>query len=584
MSYTQKNRSISITTPLGEDVLLLTGISGSEHISELFEFGIETLSEDHALVAKKLVGKAVTIKIDDNNSRYFHGYVNELHLGDIIASGVADGLREYSFTIVPWMWFLSQRTNCRIFQNKSAVDIIEAIFGEHELIAKFKKKLSTTYEPREYCVQFNESDLDFVIRLMEEEGIVYYFEHEKDNHTLVMADKKNAYSDCKESEVRFARSNMAEKHIDSWDHQYTFCEGKRTQRDYNFKKPKDKLEFSTPTKVDLPMIKNFEHYNYPGYYEESGPGKRHTKSRMVGEELAYDIVEASSNCSSFSAGSTFKLTEHESKAELSKYILVSVHHSASEESYYAGGGASGVYSNTFTCIPDSVHFRPLPTMIKPMMRGPQTAVVVGSKGEEIEIDEFGRIKVQFYWDREGGYNEKSSCWIRVAQPYAGNKWGSQITPRIGQEVIVNFLDGDPDRPIVTGAVYNKDNMPPYPNKTQHGIKSHSTLKGGASNFNELRFDDKKGSEEIFIQAEKDYRRLVKNDEESEIKANHRMKVTLASETEAKSVYVKASDFIEFKCGGSTIKMTPTGILIKTTKVDIKGSAMVVVKGGLVKIN
>lgn len=583
--YTQAKKSISISTPLGDDVLLLTAIAGSEHISELFEFDLETLSESHNLEANKLIGKAVTVNIHDKNGRFFNGYVNELQLGGIIKIGTAKGHRQYNFTIVPWLWFLSKRTNCRIFQKKTAVDIIKAIFNDHPLIAEYKiNKLSETYVEREYCVQFNETDLDFVIRLMEEEGIAYYFEHSQSKHTLILVDQKNTYGKCKENKVEFASGSVDFAHINSWNHQYSFCEGKRTQRDYNFKKPKDKLEYSTPSIVDLPLIKDLEHYNYPGYYDSRDIGVRHTKSRMVGEELSSNTVEASSNCSSFIAGSTFELSQHEAESEQGKYIIVSIFHSFTEESYYSNELDFSVYSNHFTCIPESVHFRPLPLMIKPMMRGPQTAVVVGTQGEEIDVDEFGRIKVQFYWDREGKYNENSSCWIRVAQALAGNKWGSQVTPRIGQEVIVNFLDGDPDRPIITGSVYNKDNMPTYPSKTQHGIKSHSTLKGGASNFNELRFEDKKGSEELFIQAEKDFHRLVKNNEESDIKANHTMVVKKASKTKAQSVQIKADDFIEFVVGGSTIKITPTGILVKTTKADIKGSAMVVVKGGLVKLN
>jgi type VI secretion system secreted protein VgrG len=582
--YTQDSRLIALTTPLGKDALLITSFSGTEFVSELFEFELETLSENHAIDAAKLVGKSVTVKIQDENSHCFNGYVYRLVTGDIISTGKSAGLRQYRLTIVPWLWFLAKRTNCRIFQNKSAVEIIEAIFGDHKVVAEFRKKLTASYEKREYCVQFNETDLEFVIRLLAEEGISYFFEHQDGKHTLVLVDQKNAYSDCKENKVEFTRGDVDFARINEWNHQYAFCEGKWTQRDYNFKKPKDTLEASTPTMVDLAPVKSYEHYRYPGYYEESGTGKRLTEARMVAEEATYNTVQAASNCSSFFAGGVFQLSRHESKAELGKYILTSVHHRIKDESYFADQLGAAGYSNAFHCVPDTVHLRPKTTIIKPIMRGPQTAVVVGAKGEEIDIDEFGRIKVQFYWDREGKFDEKSSCWIRVAQPYAGKKWGQQITPRIGQEVIVNFIDGDPDRPIVTGAVYNADNMPPYPTKTQHGIKSHSTTGGGASNFNELRFEDKKGSEEIFIQAEKDFRRLVKNDEESEIKANHRMKVTKASEQEAKSVLVKASDFIELKVGGSSVKITPTSIEVKSTMVTVKGSAMVVVNGGLVKIN
>ncbi|VAW59619.1 VgrG protein [hydrothermal vent metagenome] len=582
---TQKNRTISLTAPLGDDELLLSSMSGTEYISELFEFQLEVLSENQLLKARKIIGKSVTVNIHDSNGRFFNGYVSELRLGGIVPTGDIN-LRQYNLTIVPWLWFLSKRSNCRIFQNKTAVNIIEEIFKEHDIISQFKMNLSEKYKKREYCVQFNESDLDFVIRLMEEEGIAYYFEHEKKKHTLVMVDQKNSYCDCREKEVLFTRGGSDREHINSWDHQYAFCGGKRTQRDYNFKNPEDKLEFSTPTLVKLPLNANLEQYNYPGYHEMADQGEQRTKNRMLGEELAHSVIEASSNCSSFYAGGVFEIKEHECESEKGRYILVSVSHHFHDDSYYAQDASGADYNNSFMCIPGNVHFSPLPSMIKPVMKGPQTAIVVGSKGEEIEIDKYGRVKVQFHWDREGRYDEKSSCWIRVAQAYAGNKWGTQITPRIGQEVIVSFLDGDPDRPIITGSVYNNDNMPPYPQakKTQHGIKSHSTLSGGPKNFNELRFDDKKGSEEVFIQAEKDYRRLIKNDEKSEIKANHYMKVAKTSKTKAQSVTIEATDFIELKVGGSSIKLTSTGILIKATKIDVKGSAMVVVKGGLIKLN
>jgi type VI secretion system secreted protein VgrG len=305
---------------------------------------------------------------------------------------------------------------------------------------------------------------------------------------------------------------------------------------------------------------------------------------MTADEVPHDIIKGASNCLSFYAGGVFQLAEHESKSETGKYLLTSISIRAKDDSYLSGEGNTQGYSNSFQCIPAKVHFRPAVTRIKQVMRGPQTALVVGNKGEEIHIDKYSRIKVQFYWDREGKLDANSTCYIRVAQAFAGNKWGSQFIPRIGQEVIVNFLDGDPDRPIVTGAVYNADNMPPYATKTQSGIKTHSTTKGGTSNFNELRFEDKKGSEEIFVQAEKDFKRLVKNDEEGKIEANHTLKITKASKTEAKSILLKAQDSITLKVGGSSIKMTPTGIVIKSTKVDVKGSAMTVVKGGLVKVN
>jgi len=262
------------------------------------------------------------------------------------------------------------------------------------------------------------------------------------------------------------------------------------------------------------------------------------------------------------------------------------------------------------CVPEKIKVRPQHILIKQRTHGPQTAIVVGPKGEEIYLDKYNRIKVQFHWDRLGKSDENSSCWIRVAESYSGKKWGTQFIPRIGQEVIVDFIDGDPDKPLITGSVYNGDNTPPYSSKTQSGIKTHSSLKGDASNYNEFRFDDKKGSEEVYLQAEKDFNRLVKNDETGDIQANqtqtvkdnrtitvtdgnesttvskgtHSLTVKQGSTTKAQKVLIQADQSIELKVGGSSIKMTPAGIVIKSTKVDVKGSALVVIKGGLTKIN
>lgn len=582
--YTQENRFLTITSPLGKDALLLASVSGNERISSIYEYELEALSESDTIDAKKIVGKSVTVEMHGKEVRHIDGYVICMSRGDMLETGKDKTLRQYRMTIVPWLWFLSRRVNCRIFQEMTAVDVIEEVFKDHKVIAKYQKKLKSTYKKREYCVQFNESDLDFITRLLEEEGIAYYFAHDKGKHELVLVDQKNAYADCAEAKVVYSQGDRKDPHLFEWDHEYSFTTGKWSVTDYDFKKPTTSLMASAPTVVDLPGINQYEHYEYPGFYETASDGKNTAEARMTADEVPHDNVKGASNCLSFYAGGMFQLSEHESKSETGKYLLTSVTIRAKDDSYLSGEGSSQGYSNTVQCIPATVHFRPPVTRIKPIMRGPQTAVVVGNKGEEIHIDKYSRIKVQFYWDREGKLDANSTCYIRVAQAFAGNKWGSQFIPRIGQEVIINFLDGDPDRPIVTGSVYNADNMPPYPTKTQSGIKTHSTTKGGTSNFNELRFEDKKGSEEIFIQAEKDFKRLVKNDEEGKIEANHTLKITKASKTEAKSILLKAQDSITLKVGGSTIKMTPTGIVIKSTKVDVKGSAMTVVKGGLVKVN
>jgi type VI secretion system secreted protein VgrG len=327
---------------------------------------------------------------------------------------------------------------------------------------------------------------------------------------------------------------------------------------------------------------------------DTADGDNLVSIRMEAEEAAISTIEATSDCSSFYAGGKFKLTKHAAQSEKDNYIITGIYHRAFDNSYFSGSEGQSEYGNNFVCIPADVHFRPLRTQNKPVMKGPQSAVVTGPSGEEIYIDKFGRIKVQFMWDREGKKDESSSCYLRVVQSWSGGQWGSSFIPRIGQEVIINFLDGDPDRPLVTGTVYNGENKPPYTSKTQSGIKTQSTKGAGKQNYNELRFEDLKGSEEIFVQAEKDFNVLVKNDHSRTLnkgneiitvsKGNRTLSVKNKISTDASDIIVKAKKSIEFKVGGSSIKMTPSGIVIKATKIDVKGSAMVVLKGGITKIN
>lgn len=601
--FTQDERLISIATPLAKDELLLTSIQGSEFISKTFEFQLEVLSSNLAIAPDKLVGERVTVTIQNDHKRKFNGYVNRFAFGEI----KADNIRQYRLTIVPWLWFLTKTNNHRIFQNKNTKDIVSQVFNDLGFNDfDFKAKGGTK---REYCVQHGESDFNFISRLFEEEGIAYYFKHDNNKHTLVIVDKKSAYESCAESEVTYSKGNQPNSQISSWEHLYEFRKGEWTLNDYNFKKPKKDLKASTATNSKFSNNSKFEHYEYPGLYE-STLGKSLAGIRADAEDVSIDTVEARSDCSSFYAGGKFKLSKHDARSEKDSYVITGIHHSAHDSSYFSGEEGQSAYGNTFFCIPADVHFRPLQQHLKPVMQGPQSALVTGPSGEEIYIDEFGRIKVQFMWDREGKKDENSSCYLRVIQSWAGNQWGASFIPRIGQEVIVNFLDGDPDRPIVTGAVYNGDNKPPYSSKTQSGIKTQSTKNAAKDQYNELRFEDLKGSEEIYLQAQKDFKRLVKNDETAKIEANQEqtikdnrtitvtdgnesIKVSKGNRTlsvkkdiknDAANIVISAKQSIELKVGSSSIKMTSAGIVIKSTMVDVKGSAMVSIKGGITKIN
>ncbi|MBI4586172.1 MAG: type VI secretion system tip protein VgrG [Planctomycetes bacterium] len=513
--YTQEGRGLALETPLGKDVLLLTHFSGREEMSRLFSYHLEMLSENDSIAPKDIVGKNVTVavRLPDDSQRFFNGYVSRFSY-----CGTDDRLSRYTAEVVPWLWFLTMTSDCRIFQKKKVPQIIEQIFSDLGFSDFETSEIKGAHPEWEYCVQYRETDFNFVSRMMEQEGVFYYFRHENGKHILVLADHKGAYKDAPETEVEFAASLRGPEQADqitSWVHKYEFRPGKWAHTDYNFQNPTVNLMATTKTVVQLENIDKFEIYDYPGEYEKKDEGEAEVKVRMEEEEVSYDIVSASSKCRTFSPGYKFKVVRHHHKAEEGKtFAITAIEHNISLAGAYttSGGGGGEDYSNTFTCIPESVTFRPARITPKPQIQGSQTAVVVGPSGEEIYTDEFGRIKVQFHWDREGKKDDNSSCWIRVAQSWAGPNWGTIFLPRIGHEVLVEFLEGDPDRPLVTGSLYNKSNMPPYPlpdQKTTSGIKSLSST--GGEGFNEIRFEDKKGEEQIFIHAEKNQDIRVKND-------------------------------------------------------------------------
>jgi type VI secretion system secreted protein VgrG len=531
-TYTQQKRFLKVATPLGDDAMFLAGFRGQEAMSSMFGFHLELLSANQSITAKDIVGKNVTFSVvlPDGTERFFNGFVNRFQAGPMRA----EGMRRYRAEVVPWLWFLSQRQNCRIFQNKKVADIIEAIFKELNFNDYELKLKKTSYKPREYCVQYRESDANFLGRLMEEEGIYYFFRHENGKHVMVIGDDASSYLACAEAEVEYLDGSLAPNHINAWDHQYGFCAGKWTMVDYNFEKPSTSLLASAKTVLTLPGIDKYEVYQ-PGTYAEKADGEALAKLRMEQVEANYETVNAASNCRSFVCAGKFKLKRHEVKDEVGKnYVITSISYEASDETYFnAGGGQS--YSNSFNCIPANLPCRPSLQSEIPRIYGPQTAVVVGPKGEEIYTDKYGRIKVQFHWDREGKKDENSSCWVRVAQSWAGNKFGVQFIPRISQEVVVEFIDGDPDQPIVTGVVYNAEQMPPWAlpdNKTQSGIKTLSSKGGGGAN--ELRFEDKKDAEEIYVHAQKDLNQLVKNDATETVERDARYTVNRDKFTEIKN--------------------------------------------------
>jgi len=410
-------------------------------------------------------------------------------------------------------------------------DLLKQIFKEHGY-SDFSFRLYGDFAPRDYCVQYRESDLNFVSRLMEEEGIFYFFEHEKDKHTLVLGNDPSAIKPCtNQTKARYEGSAGGWKDDDvifEWSQEQEFRPGAYTMTDYNFETPATSLLSSAKgnqTKWEL--------YDFPGEYMKRADGDKLARTRLEEHQMPQLIARGKSDCRSFTVGAKFSLTDHYREDLNKDYVLTALHHSGRHDIGYTSGSdvsAEPVYVNAFECVPSTTPIRPPRITPVPVVQGCHTAVVVGPGGEEIFTDKYGRVKVQFHWDREGKNNENSSCWVRVSYPTAGKAWGAIQIPRIGQEVIVDFIEGDPDRPIITGRIYNAGQMPPYdlPGKGMvSGFKSNSTKGGGG--YNEFAFDDTKGNELIRVHGQFDMDSVIEHDERRHIK-NDRTKNVDKNET------------------------------------------------------
>lgn len=512
--YTQAGRLLELTTPLGPDVLLLQDLRGEEGISRLFTFRLHLLSENKAIKYEDIIGQKVTIAIRlSGKKRCINGHVSRFVQGKM-----DDRFTHYEAEVVPAFWFLTQTSDCRIFQNKSIPDILKAVLDEKGVANK--SQLTGSYAPRDYCVQYRESDFVFASRLMEQYGIFYFFEHADSSHTMVLADAPTAHKPCPDIskaryEVSAEEGKQWEDTVVEWEATQQMKTGKYSMTDYFFEAPSTNLLVSVPSTVKATKS-NLDTYEYPGEYTKKDQGEAIAKVRMQEKEASHMVVRGQGFCRSFVSGYSFDLTAHYRNDANQTYVLAELEHEAAVgDTYYTGNeAAEQTYKNRFSCIPKKVPYRPARVTPTPCISGPQPALVVGPSGNEIWVDKYGRVKVQFYWDRLGKKDDNSSCWIRVAQHWAGSNYGSMWIPRIGQEVLVEFFEGDPDQPIITGRVYNAQQMPPYQlpdHQTRSTFKSRSSKGGGSSNFNELRFEDKKGSEQVFFHAEKDMDGRVKEE-------------------------------------------------------------------------
>ena len=547
--YSQADRIMRIETSLGKDVLLLKGLTGDEGISMPFHFTLDLLSEKPDVKAADLIRSpaVVYLELPGGKERPIHGILSRF-----IQLGQSEGeqFTEYRAEMVPWLWLLSMTADCKIFQNKSVLEIVEQVFKDQGH-SDFEIKCVKSYPKREFCVQYRETHLNFVSRLLEEEGIFYFFRHTGSKHVLTLADDGSAVKPCDvQSTARMAAQAGAVQKEDvvlSLEREHAAHLGKVTLRDYDYLKPSLKLESS----VSGDGKGELYDYTFPGNLATPADGDRLARLQLEEKEQWRELIRGEGTCRSFQSGFQFDLEGHYRRDVNKKYQLLQVHHFGQNGAFHAQEQREASYHNSFVAIPHKTPFRPQRVTPKPVVQGSQTAVVVGKSGEEIWVDKHGRVKVQFHWDRDGKKDEKSSCWVRVASSWAGKGWGFIQIPRIGQEVIVDFLEGDPDMPIVTGRVYNSNMDPPYAlpaNQTQSGVKSRSSKGGGTDNYNELRFEDKKGNEVILLHAEKDLVVEVKNDENHKVEHD---RVTTIKNDETKTIE-EGNEVITIKKGKQTL--------------------------------
>ena len=543
---TQEARQVAISTPLGDDVLLFRRATIVENLGRMFQMEVDVFTEDKQINFADIVGQNVTIRIEqqDGNPRFFNGYVSR-----IVFTGGSLRVGHYRLTLMPWLWFLTRTSDCRIFQSQSVKDIILKVFRDKGFTDFSDEGLHGDYSPREYCVQYRETDFNFVSRLMEEEGIYYYFKYEDGKHTLMLCDSSVSHQAFPGYETMpYFPPNDGERdqeYIWEWHVEQEVQPGKYSVTDYNFQTPGQDLG-NTATMSREHAQPDFEMFDYhPARYKESGDAETLSKIRLEEHQSSHEMVRGKGDIRGMSCGSTFKLDGFPLDSQNNKeHLVTSVVHELESDEYSSsddGDSEAPTYECTFTAILGSQQFRTKRITSKPVVYGPQTAFVTGPSGEEIHTDEFGRVKVQFHWDRDAKGDDTTSCWCRVGQMWASKGWGGQFIPRVGMEVIVSFLEGDPDQPLVTGCVYNADNMPPFAlpdNKTWSGMKSSSS-KGGAG-FNEIHFDDKAGEENFFMHAQKDHNfrvlhdtyefvgndrnLIVKNDQKEEVKNDRHEKV------------------------------------------------------------
>ena len=643
LSFTQNNRFLKLTTPLGQDVLLPNAFAVSERVSGLYTIELDVLQSGTADV-KTLLGQSVTLGValdsNGNSYRYFNGIVSEVEIGEEV-----ERFRRYRLVVVPRLWLSTLSAEFSVFEQQTVPDILKRIFDKFGV--QHRVSLTGTYTPWAHCVQYRETAFNFVSRLMEHEGIFYHFEHSDGNHVLVLGDSPSAFKTCSaQPTAPFALEvgAMGLDWVESWEAIHALRSGSYTLEGYHFESAPNQLKKSVSTVHPTAGNTSYKIQDFPGQFthqfNKTSDGSKAPQEadklvrlRMEEEETFLKTYRGTTNIRGFGAGMRFTLTGGGG----GEFVLTAVEHSGMQNPpYLAGMPVDYTYTNAITCIPFGTKYRPPRETRKPVVYGPQTAIVTDGP------DKYSRVKVKFFWG-----DSIQSAWVRVAQRWAGPQWGSIFIPRVGHEVVIEFLEGDPDQPIVTGSMYNAQNMPPYElpaNATQSGIKTRSMnaqgTQGSASDYNELRFEDKTGSEDINFHAQKDFHRVVENDDDLkvghdqtiEIKNNRTETVkdgdekitveqgnrTVEVQTGNDKLQVKtgnrevvvdmgndtltvklgnhvrkinlgkseteAMQSIELKVGANSIKVDQTGITLDGIMIKLKGSAMIESKAPLQQMN
>ena len=589
--FKQTNNILSVTTPLGTDVLLLDNFQGTEAISQLFKFQLTMRATSATLDPSKIVGENVTVKVaptGDAPIRYFHGMVSRfMHAGGNTA------FTFYTGEVVPTLWLLTLSRDRKIYQAKSASDIIKAVLGEFSI--SFESKLTGTYKARDYCVQYDETALEFISRLMEEEGIFYFFNFTSSGHSMVLGDSTSAHVSCTDaSALRYHPDQGSPPMIDVVNHmeyESRLVVQKFEYSDYDYLNPSTALKTESAGTKGKGKV-----FEYPGKHAVVADGTKYAKVRNEASQANVAVCRGNSYCYPLSAGKKFTLSAHPRTTINTSLVVRLVNHSAS----------NGHYTNGFEAFVATVPFRPPRISPLPRVAGSHTALVVGPKGEEIWTDKYGRVKVQFHWDRVGVKDDKSSCWVRVSQGWTGVSWGALFLPRVGQEVVVSYVDGDPDRPLVTGCVYNATNTTPVtlPSmQTQSTIKSRSSKTGTAGN--EMRMEDKKDAEEFYFHAQKDMKVEIENaltttlTEGAEIhtikkgdrtvdvqtgKETHNVKGTRILTVTGNETHTNKADYKQAVTGNFELKVTGNIVISASGSISLKAGTTVAIEAGTTLTN